>query len=185
MTTKTENKEEVQTLLVNSANGIYAFHTLATNYDLYSQEGIQYNKEVMIRDFNPDNEDYCDNVCYIEQDLYVKEEGKLYRVESIEGDIWAINPAAEYCCEFDSYKWKEINGKERYVYRLPEWSICAIVNGDFTGIDSEEDCKLVKEFMHDELQDSIIGEIEEYGSFYDINDMTSLGDNCVNVEIYR
>lgn len=106
--------QAVQSLLVDSACGVYAWHRLATNYadNLYVKDG---NGTELLADwlkrradmegetpqtvFHPDNDTHGENVEYVNYHnaLFVKHAvtGELWRVEQSEhGDIWAIHPKA-------------------------------------------------------------------------------------------
>ena len=109
-------------LLIDGASGIYSYHELINNYPLYLENGvidkngnveyIKIENRLEGNDcteglFHPDNEEYCDNIDYYEP-LYVKKDnGEYWRVESIDGDIFAINPKAIWSDTEDCYIMEE------------------------------------------------------------------------------
>ena len=119
------NKTTVEPMvhLVNCQHGVYNYHVLSTNYIdnlcVYLGDGkyqllsefisnnLEYNEETIETIFNPENEGYCENIDHIERSypLHIlnSDNGLYYRVECIEGDLWAIHPEAEYCEEEDTY----------------------------------------------------------------------------------
>lgn len=116
--------EDAQILLVNNQHGIYTYHVLATNFPLFVSDGFVTNSnyiplkewlahredmanETIETAFHPDNEESVENIeyCAYHNILAVQNEktGDFWRVESIDGDIWAINPHAEYDEELETY----------------------------------------------------------------------------------
>ena len=102
---------EAMQLLVDSHHGIYCWKSLAERYFLYRDDGTQLPQDNMIQAFDPDNEYWCDEVdCNLNTGLYVMNDDKtLWRVDQIEGDIWAINPEAEWSEEDETYYMPEID----------------------------------------------------------------------------
>jgi len=103
---------EPMTLLVNSSMGIYAYHDLAVMYRLFvGNKTLEefFDGESTDRVFHPDNSDWCENIDWAENNgLKVEDnQGILWRVESIDGDIWAIHPDAEWHEEDETYLIKE------------------------------------------------------------------------------
>ena len=105
-------------LLVDSAAGIYTYDSLVTRYPVYVGEDNRkplaewlasnpdFLDETVDTVFHPDNEHWCDNIDTIENHgLYVQhtESGEFWRVESVDGDIFAVNPAAEWSDETETY----------------------------------------------------------------------------------
>lgn len=108
--------KETMILLINSATGVYNYHSLILRYPVLVDVGGEvipianwlckqtgFEEETLATLFHPDNEHYCDNIEHFDtsQDtLMVKEGGKglwdWWAVECIEGDIWAINPEADW-----------------------------------------------------------------------------------------
>ena len=107
--------------LVSDQNGVYCYHVLAKNFPLFVeyQQGIKtelsdfllnnsdimgahYTKDTV---FHPDTAEWCENLEYLENlGLFVRaDNGDYWRIESIEGTIWAINPKAEWNEEEDTY----------------------------------------------------------------------------------
>jgi len=103
--------------LVSNQNGIYSYYILAKNYRLFLATGYadgkplytEYNEDKAKKDFHPDNEQWCDSIDWAENyGLSIKDEdGSFWRVESIEGDIYAINPNAEWDEDEDAYILKD------------------------------------------------------------------------------
>lgn len=94
-------EKEPMILLVDSANGIYAWDCLGKRYHLYREDGNQFE---YTGQFHPDNEFWCENIDF-EGYLYVKNDfGILWRIEDHEGDIFAINPNAEWNDETQQYE---------------------------------------------------------------------------------
>ena len=98
--------------IVNGAHGVYTWHELATNYELFIEldEPTILNQWLIGRAdmpdgvcevFNPDScDDWCDNVNYIDttEKLLVLIDGSLFEVfQGESGDIFAIHPDAIYC----------------------------------------------------------------------------------------
>lgn len=107
-------------LLVDSACGMYAWHRLAINYPLFVNDGngmesltdwlfrrADMDGETIETVFNPDNEQSYETIEYLEfhNGLYVLngESGEHWRVEQIEGDIWAIAPNDVWCEETNTW----------------------------------------------------------------------------------
>lgn len=96
--------EDLMLFLVDSAHGIYAWHNLATRYPLFDENGNRLNLE---KEFHPDNEEWCENIEWFSQNVYVKnkETDSLWQVEQSEhGDIWAINPLAVWNDDNQEYE---------------------------------------------------------------------------------
>ena len=109
--------------LVSNQNGVYAYHVLAKNFPLYVefQSGVKtelddflLNNSDVMNDyytkstvFNPNDErgEWCENIEYLTHlGLYaLSDNNEYWHIESIEGDIYAINPAAEWSEEDDVY----------------------------------------------------------------------------------
>ena len=119
------NKTTIEPMahLVNCQHGVYNYQILLSNYSdniyVLGPKGYMlftdflnwcadYPNDTIDTIFNPDNEDYCENIDHIEwaYPLHIlnSDDGLYYRVECIEGDLWAIHPEAEYCEEEDTYK---------------------------------------------------------------------------------
>ena len=106
-------------LLVDSHHGIYTHKVLAETYPLFMAENgdhipllewmnsrADFDGETLESVFDPDNEDWCENIEYIEyhNQLRVKNgNGTFWEVQSIDGDIFAINPLAEWDDEMEGY----------------------------------------------------------------------------------
>ena len=106
-------KKQAMQLLVDGSAGIYAYHSLVNRYLVYvfGAHGMQRLSEWMKTRadfdyldldniFHPDNGEWCENIDYltITESLYVYDtDTHLYWfIESIDGDIWAIHPEAEW-----------------------------------------------------------------------------------------
>lgn len=110
MTTPNQNP---RVLLVDGSHGIYAWYNLASRYTLFLaiarvQDSLtleEYDQDAAKLDFHPDNQEWCENIQYAEsKGLYVQnDDGTFWRVEQIDGDIWAINPLAEWDDEAGEY----------------------------------------------------------------------------------
>jgi len=107
-------QNDAQILLVGSATGIYAWHSLAARYPLFVSDGpITNNKYIPLEDwierradmaeetvgtiFNPDNDCSLENIeyCAYHNILAVQNsDNAFWRIEQTDGDIWAINPEA-------------------------------------------------------------------------------------------
>ena len=98
---KNDYKKETMVHLVNSAHGIYTYYVLACNYTLTDDMGGRL--ESCKEDFNPDTcEEWMDSIDYDEPHVQMSV-GDNWRVESIEGDLYAINPSAEWDEERGEY----------------------------------------------------------------------------------
>jgi hypothetical protein len=115
---------DAQLLLVDSAHGVYAWHSLVTRYPLFVSDGPltrgQYvpfgewlaARACMVNEtietvFHPDNEESSENIeyCAYNNILAVQNsDGSFWRIEQGDGDIWAINPLAVWNDETDSYE---------------------------------------------------------------------------------
>jgi hypothetical protein len=115
---------DTQTLLVDCAHGVYAWHSLVTRYPLFVSDGpatkgkyvpfvewltarADMDGETIETVFHPDNEQSCENVeyCAYHNILAVRhDDGSFWRIEQVEGDIWAINPLAVWNDETDQYE---------------------------------------------------------------------------------
>jgi hypothetical protein len=96
--------EDAMQFLVDSANGIYAWYRLAKNYPLFDENG---NRWYLEKEFNPDNEEWAENVEWFSDRIFVSNQdtGYLWRIEQSEhGDIWAINPNAIWNEENQEYE---------------------------------------------------------------------------------
>jgi len=104
---------EAVKLLVDGSNGIYCWHNLTKWFPLYVKEGDEYTEVDHTISFHPDIEDWCEAVDEATNNgLYVKKEDGIYwRVEQMDGDIFAIHPAAVWDEDNDCYSFKE--------YKLP------------------------------------------------------------------
>lgn len=105
-------------LLIDSHHGIYAYDVLRQSYPLFirtvTYEPLEtylakhrdyFGDEELRSIFHPDNDQWCENIDYLESHgLYVQHEnGSFWPVQSIDGDIWAINPDAEWNDETETY----------------------------------------------------------------------------------
>lgn len=86
---------EPMKLLVDSHHGVYTYKVLAESYPLFHDNGKPFTKSQVGTLLDVDDEYYWDDVEMLEP--YVRDnDGKLWRVESIEGDLFAIHPDAEW-----------------------------------------------------------------------------------------
>lgn len=113
-------------LLVDGVRGIYSYDFLIKNYPIYVFDGkveggetyisfVDYLKREAlncaeceprtIEDiFNPENEEFSENISEFEFSLYVKgDNGVFYEITSMNGEIFAIHPEAEYDDETETY----------------------------------------------------------------------------------
>ena len=93
-------------LLVDSACGVYSYLRLASAYVLHMENGEAYDAETLKAEFNPDNQEWAENIEQREGEglyVYEKDSNAFYRVAAIEGDIFGIHEHAEYNEEYDSY----------------------------------------------------------------------------------
>jgi len=95
---------EVQTLLVDSCHGIYAWKSLAERYPLFRENGEPISDTLKAELIDVDAEDYLDVIEYECDEIYVQHEsGLFYHVQQLDGDIWAIHPDAQWSETFESY----------------------------------------------------------------------------------
>lgn len=110
---------EPMMLLVDSRHGVYTYDTLVKTYPLFMAEDDKYiplldwmssradfDGETPETVFHPDTENWSENVDCIEyrNQLCIKTNaGEYWQVQSIDGDIWAINPSAEWSDETEEY----------------------------------------------------------------------------------
>ena len=73
---------------------------------------------------------------------------------------------------------------------IPQWALVAIVNDDYSGL-SDEDEALIEAWLeakakkHGSLYASDIHiEASDYTNFYYANDLTDVGDDCVEVRLF-
>jgi len=122
MRTINEKGENVRELLIDGVAGIYAYNELVSRYTVYTYRDIpkEYEKleDTLKREalnnpeekpreidtiFNPDNDEFIENIEDFTNNLYVSIEGTFYSIESENGDIFATHPDADYEEETDSY----------------------------------------------------------------------------------
>ena len=113
--------DDVINLLVDGSAGVYAYSSLAKRYPLFidSHTGrhtdlaehlkndAYIGEESIESVFDPDNEFYCENIDWLtcNNTLCVKHDnGEYWRVESIDGDIFAVNPKASWNDDIDNYE---------------------------------------------------------------------------------
>lgn len=103
--------------LVDNHHGIYAMHSLACNYTLFNEDGVEQGGEGLKKLFHPDNPDYLE---YEVSDYYVQKlNGTLWRCEWRDGDIIAVNPEAEWSEENDCWEIKAEEEKGRVTGNCP------------------------------------------------------------------
>jgi hypothetical protein len=76
--------------LVDNHAGVYAPDTLVATNSLFNIGGKMIESDKLKNDLHPDNEDYCENICYwFDQiGLYVKDVyGTMWKCDFWEGDI--------------------------------------------------------------------------------------------------
>lgn len=114
--------KDVQILLVDSNAGIYAFRNLSCNFPLFVNNDLSLSGWLLTRAdfsdninevFNPDNIEWCENIEYLTttESLSVKDDrGMHWRIEQSEhGDIWAINPNAEWNDDLDEWELEKVD----------------------------------------------------------------------------
>ena len=85
-------------LLVDGAAGIYAWKSMAERFPLFREGGTPLTSEEVE---GLKGDDWCEQLDWL-GDLYVKaDDAKLWQVYQ-DGDIWAVNPEAEW---FDLDEW--------------------------------------------------------------------------------
>jgi len=71
-------------------------------------------------------------------------------------------------------------------YLLPTWTLCPLINDDYTGI-SDQDAEQLNSFIAGELEKYPMfwalcpEDIDNYSGFYPRNDLNNLGDDCITV----
>jgi hypothetical protein len=115
--------------LIDGASGIYAYDELVRRYSVlvetdfegrtiykplneyltdYGRAFPEDKVETLETVFSPDNADYLDNIVDFEDKLFIRgDNGIYYRVVSDNGDIYAVDPRAEYDEETDTYYFPE------------------------------------------------------------------------------
>jgi hypothetical protein len=115
--------------LIDGASGIYAYNELVSRYKILVETDFEgrtiyrpldeyladYNRaypklrpEFPETVFSPKNDVYLDNIVDFEDKLFVRgDNGIYYRVVSDNGDIYAVDPRAEYDEETDTYYFPE------------------------------------------------------------------------------
>ena len=70
---------------------------------------------------------------------------------------------------------------------IPQWAVTAIVNGDYTGW-SDDDEALIERWLEAKAKKHGMGDIHieasGYENFYYANDLTDMGDDCVEVRLF-
>jgi hypothetical protein len=146
---------DTQLLLVDSARGIYAWDSLAKRYPLYVRPAFKgpyvpfekwllNNSDVMgaaytVKDvFNPD---YCENIEYMDKlNLSVlNDSGEYWRIEQVDGDIWAINPRAVWSDENEAY---ELPQADLFTVTMPAHWASALINMDYSGLSADDRTEL-------------------------------------------
>ena len=100
---------KAMSLLVDGAQGIYAWHSLVTRYELVNKDGepiTEIEGQPLAEAMHPDDENWGENADGLKDRLEARvkgSDGKLWRIEQIEGDIWAIHPDAEWDETQDTY----------------------------------------------------------------------------------
>lgn len=115
--------------VIDGAAGIYAYNELVRRYSVLVEtdfEGrmiykpldeylVDYGRaypedkaETLETVFYPDNDDYLDNIISFEDKLFVRgDNGVFYQLVSDNGDIFAVDPRAEYDEETGGYYFPE------------------------------------------------------------------------------
>ena len=68
----------------------------------------------------------------------------------------------------------------QYTVDFPEWALSAIINGDYSGIESDEDCKLVEEWEKENPGIYGYGDCESYFTW---RPEFGLACNCVELTV--
>lgn len=103
-------------LLVDGHHGVYTYNELVQRFTVYVEchdKYIQLASKLSLDPqwegvdsssvFHPDTEDWCENIDELEP-LFVKDEdGRPWRVESVDGDLYAVNPMATWDESEDVY----------------------------------------------------------------------------------
>ena len=71
---------------------------------------------------------------------------------------------------------------------IPQWALVAIVNDDYSGL-SDDDEALIERWLEAKAKKhgtdgTIHIEASDYTNFYYANDMTDMGDDCVEVRLF-
>lgn len=110
-------------LLVDDHHGVYSYHVLAQQHPLYVNDGpltgykyidlatwlsrrADMDGETLETVFHPDNEEWSENVEYLEYHNILAVEGdngEYWQVMSLDGGIFAINPKVEWDYEKEEY----------------------------------------------------------------------------------
>jgi hypothetical protein len=115
--------------LIDGARGIYAYNELVSRYKILVETDFEgrtiyrpldeyladYNRaypenrpEFPETVFNPKNDIYLENIVDFEDKLFVRGDDNIYyRIVSDNGDIFAVNPRAEYDENTDTYYFPE------------------------------------------------------------------------------
>ena len=115
--------ENAVVLLVDSVHGVNAWRNLASRYPLFVQpkykgrfeplaDWLINNSDIMGDSytpenvFNPDDPAYCENVEYLSDKMnlsVLSDDNQYWKIEQIEGDVWAVNPRAVWSDNDDAY----------------------------------------------------------------------------------
>lgn len=103
-------------LLVDGHHGIYAYNELVRRFTVYVKchdKYIQLANKLSLDPqwkgvdpsgvFHPDTDGWCENIDWLEPLFVQGEDGRSWRVESIDGDLWAINPMATWDEDEEAY----------------------------------------------------------------------------------
>ena len=84
-------------------HGIHCYQQLAIRYKLYKEDGSPLPREDLD---GLKGEDWCEWIDWMDDIYTMSLSDELYRVESIDGDIWGIHPDAQWDDEQETYTWE-------------------------------------------------------------------------------
>ena len=135
-------------LLVDSHHGIYCWQRLVEMYDApeYNLKFSQLPDEAenYHRLFDPLNEQYCENIDWFCDDVEITLGGLVYRVEQLDGDIFAIHPNAEWSEYLQEYR---LVHPDEIRLTVPSHFIYWLVYGMEGGQITDEEDRLFKSFV--------------------------------------
>lgn len=115
MKTLEKIREEAFILLVNSAAGIYGPQCLVSEYDIFQDQthGMSkrnFEESLQILKKGPDSEFYCEAFEDVLLDGMIEIGNELYHIESIDGDICAVDSSLIQEWEYETGLnfWEEI-----------------------------------------------------------------------------
>jgi len=100
----TDSKNEPRILLVDGVHGYGIWANAARNYELTDIYGKRFKPAIYAELMDRDHDDHFEAVDEITGNVAVEIDGRLWAVEADDGDIFAINPDAQWSVSYDEWQ---------------------------------------------------------------------------------